>query len=554
MGAGKSAPVIQVLPSPAASPFGSSRVLSAAVTATPDGKPWDSMLRQPILQAVKKDDIIAVRVWLRSSAGQHVGVFVEEETDPYTKVAEQSALTTEQWKEVRFIGKARRDYAQGALQLSFHLAYQSGTVEIADVRVDDFGKGSPLVILSSIGGSTVDYWEGQAHPDTWRKAALDRIEKLRKRDLTVRVVNASGKPVSGAAVSVEMTRHAFRFGNILRNPEVALVDTPDNIRMRDTIKQNYNTITFEGDMKWPNLADWHRGPRVHEAIDWLHQNGIDVRGHNLVWGSFRYMPKGMKDLSDDDLVAAVHKHVTDTVADFKGQVYIWDVVNEAATNTELWDRIGWENFANAYKWAREADPNVLLCYNDYNIANESPDGGKQRKLVEQRIQYLLDHGAPLDVISDQAHMGAPLTPIHRVLQIWDEMAKFGKPLEITEFDASIPDDKVQGDYVRDFLTAAFSQPAVTAFVQWGFWEGSHWMAANGAPLYRLDWSKRPSELAYEDLVLHQWWTRASGKTDGKGDYHTRGFMGDYKVAVTRGGVTKTVDAKLLKDSTITVTL
>ncbi|MBW3637845.1 MAG: endo-1,4-beta-xylanase, partial [Armatimonadetes bacterium] len=200
---------------------------------------------------------------------------------------------------------------------------------------------------------------------------------------------------------------------------------------------------------------------------------------------------------------------------------------------------------NSYKWAREADPNLKLAYNDYNITNEAK-GTWQREAIKTKIQYLIDQGAPLDIIGDQAHMDVPLTPHSRVLEILDEMAKFGKPIEITEFDAGIADDKIHGEYVRDWLIAAFSHPKVESFVMWGFWEGAHWRGAEGA-MFRKDWSKRPAQEAYEKLVLNDWMTNKALSTGADGTIETRGFLGEYDVTITASGKSKTVKLKLPKD-------
>ena len=42
----------------------------------------------------------------------------------------------------------------------------------------------------------------------------------------------------------------------------------------------------------------------------------------------------------------------------------------------------------------------------------------------------------------------------------------------------------------------------------------------------------------------QWWTRVAGKTDGSGDYRTRGFLGNYNVSASARGKTVMVQAKL----------
>jgi endo-1,4-beta-xylanase len=61
---------------------------------------------------------------------------------------------------------------------------------------------------------------------------------------------------------------------------------------------------------------------------------------------------------------------------YAGKVYAWDVVNEAfsddgtmrSTVRPAWHRIRGkgQNIEQALNWARAADPNAKLFYNDYN--------------------------------------------------------------------------------------------------------------------------------------------------------------------------------------------
>jgi GH35 family endo-1,4-beta-xylanase len=359
------------------------------------------------------------------------------------------------------------------------------------------------------------------------------------------VVDAAGKPIPNATVKVAQTRSLFRWGTAA--PAGRLVDTqnPDDLRFQQQVKRLFNTVVLESDLKWQN-ADGNPQDvaTAEQAIDWLHANGIQVRGHNLVWGSWQFSPAWLKDQTPAEETRAVEARVRGFAHRFRGKVYIWDVVNEATNENDLWKKIGWENFANAYKWAHEEDPNALLAYNDYH-AFDGPDspGSKGER---EHIQYLIDQQAPLDVLGEQAHLGTPLIPIGTVLQRLDALAQFGKRIEITEFDLGVQDDQMHGQYVRDFLIAAFSHPQVDGVIQWGFWEGSHWRAKEGAALFRRDWTPRPAATAFEDLVLHQWRTNAQGKTGQQGNYAVRGFLGDYAVTVSAHGRTKTVQTSLPK--------
>ena len=49
------------------------------------------------------------------------------------------------------------------------------------------------------------------------RRCVGQIEKNRKSDATVRVIDSAGRPVAGASIQVEQTRHDFLFGsNIYR--------------------------------------------------------------------------------------------------------------------------------------------------------------------------------------------------------------------------------------------------------------------------------------------------------------------------------------------------
>jgi hypothetical protein len=64
---------------------------------------------------------------------------------------------------------------------------------------------------------------------------------------------------------------------------------------------------------------------------------------------------------------------------------------------------------------------------------------------------------------------------------------------------------------------------------WGFWEGRHWRP--DAALWRKDWSLKPNGRVWTELTRKTWWTDEQGKTDRRGRWSTRGFLGDYEIEV-----------------------
>lgn len=106
---------------------------------------------------------------------------------------------------------------------------------------------------------------------------------------------------------------------------------------------------------------------------------------------------------------------------------------------------------------------------------------------------------------------------------------------VSEFDMNFPNDRLQADYTRDFLTAWFAHPATEAFIMWGFWGRAHWMGERGA-MFKNDWTPKPNLAAYEQLVLRDWWTDTTTSTDSQGTAKVRAFHGRHRLEISAPGV------------------
>jgi hypothetical protein len=111
---------------------------------------------------------------------------------------------------------------------------------------------------------------------------------------------------------------------------------------------------------------------------------------------------------------------------------------------------------------------------------------------------------------------------------------------------NVTDEQLQADFLRDFLTVAFSHPGISSFLMWGFWESQHRLP--NAALYRKDWSIKPNGQAWLDLVKKAWWTDVTTSSDVNGMVATRGFLGDYVLTATLGSKTVSLPVKLTKTS------
>jgi GH35 family endo-1,4-beta-xylanase len=315
-------------------------------------------------------------------------------------------------------------------------------------------------------------------------------------------------------------------------------------RYRQALRTLFNKVVTENALKWPPFESYGRS-QADTMLAWFAANGITmVRGHNVIWPGAQYLPRDVqsmlqaKPVNPDALRTRINSHIAQLMAYTRGKVTEWDVLNEPYTNKDLQAVLGDAEMASWFQQARAADPAIKLYINDYSNLES---GGYDLPHINGYyaiIQKLLAAGAPVDGIGLQSHFNSNLTPPDRLMEVLDQFAALGKDLQVTEFDINIPDEQIQADYTRDFLTVCFSHPAMKGFVMWGFWEGAHWLP-RGA-MIRKDWTTKPNYDVWNDLLFHQWWTDESGTTGTDGAFRTRGFLGDYDVEITLGGGTQTI--------------
>jgi len=508
---------------------------------------WYLQLSARSVAPVEKGDVLLATFHLRcaeSMTGEGHTVFVFElGKDPWPKSAEFPVSAGATWKRIYVPFVAARAFAAGEAGINFQLGLGGQTVEIGGISVINYDKKVKLKDLPN----TVSSYPGREPDAAWRKPAAERIEKLRKGDVTVVVKDAKGGAVEGAEVQAKMTRHAFGFGSAVSS-EGILDETENGRKFREFVEKHFNKVVFENDLKWTEWG-WEnqdRRKRMFQACDWLRQRGIEVRGHCLVWPSWKNMPKDVQGLKGDPnaLRKRVNDHVTEEAGVMRGKLVEWDVINEPYSNHDVQDVLGDDCMVEWFKLARAADANVELFINDYSILSQGGLDTAHQDHYEKTIRFLIEKGAPLDGIGMQGHFGTKLTAPTKMLEILDRFAKLGKQIEVTEFDSDITDEELQADFTRDFHTTLFSHPSVKGILMWGFWESRHWKP-NGA-MVRKDWTLKPNGEAWVDLVFKQWWTDVKGKADAAGRYAVRGFLGDYEITAISGGKSKTVKASLPK--------
>jgi len=401
-----------------------------------------------------------------------------------------------------------------------------------------FGEDAVPVILK---GSYVGREPGAA----WRKAAGERIDKYRKGELVVVVHDESGRPIEGAKVYVLMKRHTFLFGSRV---DVHLInsDTDDAKKYREQFLElfNYATVNTVYYFQWktPEKAKEILEETL-KAIPWLRQHRYPMRGHTLVW----WFKDENIEKSKQQVYDRVIQHINQTAGNpaLAAAFDEWDVQNEPFSNSDIFVKLGRGKLPDFFNLVHKYDTSAKLFLNECHLISQlhKKDWKTRQDFTYELVKELQAKGVPIHGLGFQSHHVERLSPIPDILRTLERFAELGIDMQVTEYDiklrpatdrknwtkrwrvpvATTPElEQLEGEYMRDFLTAIFSHPGMKAFIMWGFWDGRHWL--HNGPIFRKDWSLKPSGRAYKDLVLNQWWTNKRGKTSENGIFSTRGFL------------------------------
>lgn len=389
--------------------------------------------------------------------------------------------------------------------------------------------------------------------ELWQQADA-RIEKHRKADATIAVVDAAGKPVAGAKIEVRQTRHAFLFGcNIFLWGKTHDSRLEAAYRGRFAELLNYATLGFY----WPSYEPRQGEPHhayAEEVARWCREQGIAAKGHPLAWNYSdpRWLPDDAAEVRRLQLA-----RIDNCVHRFAGLIDRWDVVNEAThfdrddllkkapKMTQLWQKYGRVDFTReCFEQARRANSKATLLINDYRTEED------YARLIEQLVAK---DGKPLyDVIGIQSHMHGSTWSNRRIWDVCERFSRFGVPLHFTETTIlsgdpnhghrgpSTPEGEAyQAREVVRFYTMLFSNPAVEALTWWDFSDLHAWQNAP-AGFLRSDMSPKPAYEELKRLIKGKWWTRAELQSAADGTAGFRGFCGEYQITIRAAGHAPTV--------------
>lgn len=420
-------------------------------------------------------------------------------------------------------------------------------------------------------------------------SAREAVANVRMGNVTVRVVDAEGKPIPDATIRIVQQTSDFLFGVFEGSPYNAAAFE----RARDA---GFNLATVLLGWGWTDILGGGVDRSAIEktfGIRALNKLGYTVKAHGVVWlQGYGILPDRALAMDDERLLESMLAQESSLLNAFGNEIAIWEAMNEPnVTNVvDLPRRMVYELLDKSARQVGAAKDGLLSLVNgahegDYGckFALYDPDGSPSADWNTTYSAFLKEAIAQgsmrqTAIIGLQYYPGfrfnesfgglqGPATTPAWLVDLIDRYAAFDRPIHITEF--SVPSsyqpewtsgywrepwtEETQADYAEMIFTLAFGHPHVRSISWWDVMDTKSSVITGG--LLHPDGSPKP---AFERLstLLHDWTQHsATGVTNSRGEVQLSGFGGGYIIeAGLPGGETRKETVHISERETVAVEL
>ena len=309
-------------------------------------------------------------------------------------------------------------------------------------------------------------------------------------------------------------------------------------RSQEFIKKNFNSITFENELKPDYILDQEASkaagdlvvkfsPATEKMLQWCQDNNMAVRGHTLIWHSqtpqwifYDNFDTNGNLVGREVMLARMEsymKQVFDLLEQkgYSDMFYAYDVVNEAwlddgTMRPSFWlSTIGedylWQAFYLADKYAPE---HIDLYYNDFNEQFKT-------EALYNFFQTLKDEDGNylIDGVGFQAHLYTK-DDMDLYFNHMDKIATLGLKINLTELDvclgkyndigyATDQNKKIQGQFYYNLISGIMERVQagsvkMDALTFWGFADELSWRQEYNPMLLDRKWQPK---YAYAGALL-----------------------------------------------------
>lgn len=263
----------------------------------------------------------------------------------------------------------------------------------------------------------------------------------------------------------------------------------DDLAFTEVLSREAGILVPEYEMK-RGVVEAVRGRFDFAGVDRLlafaRTRRMAFRGHPLVWH------KRNPDWLDNAVLASrnpalLTNYVAAVAGRYRGRMHSLDVVNEAiapqdgradALRNSLWLKAYGPDYIDmAYHAAREADPDVLLVYNDWGCEAGEAQNDRFRAATLNFLEQALARGVPIGGLGLQGHLAAfgPKVDQKKLRDFLAHVRALGLKILVTEHDVDDSGgpsdaalrDRAVADASRRFLDVMLDCDATIAVLTWG---------------------------------------------------------------------------------------
>ena len=383
------------------------------------------------------------------------------------------------------------------------------------------------------------------------------IRNNRMVDVMLKVLKADGTPLANQEVTVKQTNHKFLFGTAafdlvpLTSGNYTGKAKEQAERWAEKIRGLFNAATLP--FYWARFEPQRGKPiteKVKNAARWCLDHNMATKGHPLCWHTLT--ADWLLEMSNAEILQAQIARIHRDVADFRGLIDMWDVINEAVIMpvfdkydngiTRICMEYGRINTIRImFDAARETNPNAILLINDFDVS----------AAYDILVEGCLEAGIKFDVIGIQSHMHQGWWGVEKTLKVLENFERFNLPIHFTETtlisghlmppeivdlnDYQVTDwpttpegEERQAEQTIQHYKTLFAHPLVEGITWWDSSDGG-WLNAP-AGLIRKDGSSKPAYDELIKLIKGEWWTLPTKlMTDSNGEIQFSGFLGEYEL-------------------------
>jgi endo-1,4-beta-xylanase len=211
------------------------------------------------------------------------------------------------------------------------------------------------------------------------------------------------------------------------------------------VKKHCNSLTPENVLKWEEV---HPEPERYnfdvpdQYVAFGKKHNMHIIGHTLVWHyqtpEWVFQDASGEPLSREALLERMKNHIFTVMGRYRERIHGWDVVNEAvmadgSLRKSKWlEIIGEDYVLKAFEFARQADPQAELYYNEYDFEYRS-----KCDAVIRLVRNLQAKGIRVDGVGIQGHWFLDFPRIKELEDYVLALAELKIKLMITELDIGV---------------------------------------------------------------------------------------------------------------------